>query len=84
MSFLQIPHRAAARRLFLGQSGLALSSVAVALLAGKDAWRHSLAAVRSRMYRSSTPRWEQNSRPSLPISWARKAGCCKSPSWIWR
>ena len=37
MSFLQIPHRAAARRLFLGQSGLALSSVAVALLAGKDA-----------------------------------------------
>lgn len=36
MSFLQIPHRAAARRLFLGQSGLVLSGAAVALLAGKD------------------------------------------------
>ncbi|MBN9427793.1 MAG: ferritin-like domain-containing protein [Burkholderiales bacterium] len=37
MSFLQISHPAAARRLFLGQSGLALSGAAVALLAGKDA-----------------------------------------------
>lgn len=37
MSFLQMPHPAAARRLFLGQSGLALSGAAVALLAGQDA-----------------------------------------------
>ncbi|MBO9680871.1 MAG: ferritin-like domain-containing protein [Acidovorax sp.] len=37
MSFLQMPHPAAARRLFLSQSGLALSGAAVALLAGQDA-----------------------------------------------
>jgi len=37
MSFLQFPHPAAARRLFLGESGLALSGAAIALLAGKDA-----------------------------------------------
>lgn len=37
MSFLQTPHPAAARRLFLGHSGLVLSGAAVALLAGKDA-----------------------------------------------
>ncbi|SFM04025.1 ferritin-like domain-containing protein [Variovorax sp. OV329] len=38
MSFLQMPHPAAARRIFLGRTGgLALSGVAVALLAGKDA-----------------------------------------------
>lgn len=37
MSFLQMPHPAAARRLFLSQSGLALSGTAVALLAGQDA-----------------------------------------------
>ncbi|MCM2252624.1 MAG: ferritin-like domain-containing protein [Ramlibacter sp.] len=36
MSFLAMPHPAAARRLFLGQSGLVLSGAAVALLAGKD------------------------------------------------
>ncbi|WP_137920119.1 ferritin-like domain-containing protein [Hydrogenophaga sp. 2FB] len=36
-SFLLMPHPAAARRLFLGQSGLVLSGAAVALLAGKDA-----------------------------------------------
>ncbi len=36
MSFLQMPHPAAARRLFLGRSGLVLSGAAVALLAGKD------------------------------------------------
>jgi rubrerythrin len=36
MSFLTMPHPAAARRMFLGQSGLALSGAAVALLAGRD------------------------------------------------
>jgi rubrerythrin len=40
MSFLQMPTPIAARRAFLGQSGLALSGAAVALLAG----RHALAA----------------------------------------
>ena len=37
MSFLATPTPAAARRLFLGQSGLVLSGAAVALLAGNDA-----------------------------------------------
>lgn len=37
MSFLQPPHPAAARRLFLGRSGLSLSGAAVALLAGRQA-----------------------------------------------
>ncbi|TAL20027.1 MAG: ferritin-like domain-containing protein [Aquabacterium sp.] len=37
MSFLQTPHPAAARRLFLGRSGLSLSGAAVALLAGRQA-----------------------------------------------
>mgnify|MGYP002072993634 CR=1 FL=1 len=37
MSFLQMPTPGAARRLFLGQSGLVLSGAAVALLAGQDA-----------------------------------------------
>jgi rubrerythrin len=36
-SFLEMPNPAAARRLFLGRSGLMLSAAAVALLAGKDA-----------------------------------------------
>ena len=36
MSFLRMPHPIAARRLFLGRSGLALSGAAIALLAGKD------------------------------------------------
>lgn len=40
MSFLQMPNPIAARRVFLGQSGLLLSGAAVALLAGK----HALAA----------------------------------------
>ena len=40
MSFLQMPNPAAARRAFIGQSGLVLSGAAVALLAG----RHALAA----------------------------------------
>ena len=37
MSFLQTPTPGAARRLFLGRSGLVLSGAAVALLAGRDA-----------------------------------------------
>jgi rubrerythrin len=37
MSFLQMTNPIAARRLFLGQSGLVLSGAAVALLAGNDA-----------------------------------------------
>ncbi|HSH91153.1 MAG TPA: ferritin-like domain-containing protein [Ramlibacter sp.] len=37
MSFLDIPNPAAARRLFLGRSGLVLSGAAVALLAGNEA-----------------------------------------------
>lgn len=37
MSFFRTHNPAAARRLFLGQSGLVLSGAAVALLAGKDA-----------------------------------------------
>lgn len=37
MSFLHISSPSAARRLFLGQSGLMLSGAAVALLAGQDA-----------------------------------------------
>ncbi|MEG0923250.1 MAG: ferritin-like domain-containing protein [Comamonas sp.] len=37
MSFLHITHPQEARRLFLGQSGLALSGAAVALLAGREA-----------------------------------------------
>jgi rubrerythrin len=37
MSFLQMPHPLAARRLFLGQSGLVLSGAAVALLSGREA-----------------------------------------------
>jgi len=37
MSFLLMPNPIAARRMFLGQSGLVLSGAAVALLAGKDA-----------------------------------------------
>jgi len=36
MSFLQMPHPAAARRVFLGRSGLVLSGTAIALLAGND------------------------------------------------
>ena len=40
MSFLLMPNPIAARRLFIGQSGLVLSGAAVALLAGK----HALAA----------------------------------------
>lgn len=36
MSFFQMPNPIAARRLFLGHSGLVLSGAAVALLAGKD------------------------------------------------
>lgn len=36
MSFLQMPTPVAARRLFLGKSGLMLSGAAVALLAGND------------------------------------------------
>jgi rubrerythrin len=35
-SFFSIPHPKAARRMFLAQSGLALSGAAVALLAGRD------------------------------------------------
>ena len=37
MSFFQIPHPLAARRLFLGHSGLVLSGAAVALLSGREA-----------------------------------------------
>ena len=37
MSFLQMPHPLAARRRFLGQSGLVLSGTAVALLSGQGA-----------------------------------------------
>ncbi len=37
MSFLQMPSPVAARRLFMGRSGLVLSGAAVALLAGNDA-----------------------------------------------
>ncbi|MGH8788922.1 MAG: ferritin-like domain-containing protein [Cupriavidus necator] len=37
MSFLAMPNPVAARRLFLGQSGLVLSGAAVALLSGNDA-----------------------------------------------
>jgi rubrerythrin len=37
MSFFQMPNPLAARRLFLGHSGLVLSSAAVALLAGREA-----------------------------------------------
>ena len=37
MSFLYLSNPQSARRLFLGQSGLALSGAAVALLAGRDA-----------------------------------------------
>jgi rubrerythrin len=37
MSFFQMPTPVAARRLFLGRSGLVLSGAAVALLAGNDA-----------------------------------------------
>lgn len=37
MSFFLMPNPVAARRLFLGRSGLVLSGAAVALLAGKDA-----------------------------------------------
>jgi len=36
MSFLQLSHPAAARRMFLGRSGLVLSGAAVALLAGHE------------------------------------------------
>ncbi len=37
MSFLQMPTPIAARRLFMGHSGLVLSGAAIALLAGRDA-----------------------------------------------
>jgi len=37
MSFLQMPDPIAARRLFLGRSGLVLSGAAVALLSGREA-----------------------------------------------
>ena len=37
MSFLRMPTPVAARRLFLGRSGLLLSGTAIALLAGQDA-----------------------------------------------
>ena len=37
MSFFKMPHPAAARRMFLGQSGLMLSGAAVALLSGNEA-----------------------------------------------
>ncbi len=37
MSFFQMPTPIAARRLFLGRSGLVLSGAAIALLAGRDA-----------------------------------------------
>lgn len=37
MSFLKMPHPDAARRLFLGRSGLVLSGAAIALLAGNEA-----------------------------------------------
>lgn len=37
MSFFQMPSPVAARRVFLGRSGLVLSGAAVALLAGRDA-----------------------------------------------
>ena len=37
MSFFQMPNPIAARRLFIGQSGLVLSGAAVALLAGNEA-----------------------------------------------
>ena len=37
MSFLQMPTPVAARRLFLGRSGLVLSGAAIALLSGNDA-----------------------------------------------
>ena len=37
MSFFIMPTPAAARRMFLGQSGLVLSGAAVDLLSGKDA-----------------------------------------------
>ena len=37
MSFLQMPNPIAARRLFIGRSGLVLSGAAVALLAGNEA-----------------------------------------------
>lgn len=36
MSFFQMPHPVAARRWFMGRSGLVLSGAAVALLAGRD------------------------------------------------
>jgi len=39
MSFLLMPNPVAARRPFLGRSGLALSGAVVALLAGRDACR---------------------------------------------
>jgi rubrerythrin len=44
MSFLAMPTPAAARRLFLGHTGLVLSGAAVALLAGKDALAASAGA----------------------------------------
>lgn len=37
MSFFQMPSPLAARRLFLGRTGLTLSGAAVALLSGNDA-----------------------------------------------
>jgi len=37
MSFFEMPHPVAARRLFLGRSGAVLSGAAVALLAGREA-----------------------------------------------
>jgi hypothetical protein len=43
MSFLRMPTPVAARRLFLGRSGLLLSGTAIALLAGQDALERSAA-----------------------------------------
>ena len=44
MSFFQMPSPAAARRWFIGQSGLVLSGAAVALLAGKESLAATAAA----------------------------------------
>ena len=44
MSFFQMPNPIAARRMFIGQSGLVLSGAAVALLSGNHALAASPAA----------------------------------------
>lgn len=77
MSFFQMSSPLAARRLFLGRTGLPLSGVAVALLAGSDALATKVGGAGAQdVPILNTPPSAPSSRRSPPINWATRASCC--------